>query len=162
MGHWLRKQLNLFAKWLKKRLRKERPEAVWMWRRGHVNRWHDDKSPDNPEHVRSAAADIRIRASSGEQGLSVFRVLNEEEAQKVAVLYVFTVLGFDRPDKIEYLLIPTECFKDLGLHPQAVRDDHLHWFLSERHHEIVGLNDHLSEELARRILMCSQRRAMRF
>ncbi len=93
--------------------------------------------------------------------MSVFQVADRDEARTVAILYVFTVLGLERPDNIDYLLIPNECLIGMGLVPQPVPDQRLHVFLSERHYEIGGLDEQLSDELARQVLISPRRQARR-
>jgi hypothetical protein len=131
---------------------------MWFWRKVSRARWDKDRSADDDEHVSIAAEQISLR--SGEAGLSIYHVEHEEAARKVAALYASTT-AFDRPGKIDFLLIPPECFDAVGLLPVHVPDDGLHPFLSNRHHEVRDINDETSGRLARAILASSGRRVVR-
>lgn len=130
---------------------------MWFWRKVSRTRWNGTRYADNIEHV-AAAEQISLR--SGEVGLSIYHVEHDEAARHVAGLYASTI-AFDRPDKIDFLLIPPKCFDAVGLVPVRVPDDRLHPILSDRHHEVRGMDDEASRRLAQAILVSPSKRVVR-
>jgi hypothetical protein len=131
---------------------------MWFWRKVSRARWGDDRCAEDPDHLAAAADQLSLRA--GESGLSVYHVEDDAVADHVAALYASTTT-FDRPNKLDYLLIPQECFVAIGHLPRHTPDTALHPFLSDRHHEVTGIDFSLSKDLARSILKSSQRRVVR-
>jgi hypothetical protein len=99
--------------------------------------------------VAEAAKDLLLRED--ETGLSVFRVADLGEADRVAKLFALTCR--ERPGPLDYVLLPPECFVPLhGVALLPVPDEQLHPYLSERHHEVRGLTPDLSRQLAQVLL----------
>src|SRR5436305_6660487 len=106
-----------------------------LLRLSNRNRW-DARSAEEPTDVAEAAHDVTLRA--GEAGLSVFEVQDDAEADWVATLLALTDPG--RLKKVDYLLIPPECFTALALTIAPVPDPRLIAELSDRHREVLGLD----------------------
>ncbi len=123
---------------------------MWLLRSARKNRW-ENRRGDDPAHVSEAAKDLTLRA--GEEGLSLFEVENEEEGERVATsLGVHRTLTLGRSDHVDYLLIPSETFAQLGLTVVPVPDPRLEAPLSELHREAKGITDEISLQLAAAIL----------
>jgi len=84
---------------------------MWLLRIANRGRW-SEKSAEDSNHVDQAAKDVSLRKN--EQGLSVFEVEDSAEADWVATLIALTTRP-GRPERIDYLLIPPDCFAALGL-----------------------------------------------
>ncbi len=121
---------------------------MWLWRVGRRARWQG-ATATNPEQVAEAAKDLCLREQ--ETGLSVFRVADLGEADRVAKLFALTCR--ERPGRLDYVLIPLEALAPLhGVQLLPVPDPRLHPYLAERHHELQGLKPDLSRQLAQVIL----------
>ena len=121
------------------------------------NRWTADRTADEPDDVDQAVVDIELRPT--ERGLSVFRVEGEDESHEVAVRFVLNCRDDGHP--VDYLVFPAELAGRLGLTiVHAPREDLQPW-LSERHYEVLGLNEELTRSLAAMILSDSRRRVQR-
>jgi hypothetical protein len=119
---------------------------MWLLRGVAKNRWQD-RGADDPAHVAAAAKDLSLRP--GEDGLSLFRVDDEEDGRQVATLLgVYKTLERGRSDHVDYLLIPSDAFATLGLSVVPVPDPVLGPELSGRHREAKGLTDAISLNLA--------------
>lgn len=121
-----------------------------MWRKVRKDRWLEDRDASNDDDVKKAAEDMMLRPT--ETGLSLYKVDTEQEAAKVAAYFVFTRRKPKAPEPIDFLLIPSQCFREVGVRPRLVPDDHLHPFLSERHCEAEGLDYAGSIRLTKSIL----------
>jgi len=132
---------------------------MWLWRNARRARWEHDRDPENPEHVGEAAKDVSLRNERGELGLSVFRVETTAEAQRVAILYASTLL--DRPGKLDYMMAPSQCFENLELVVSHRPVEGLYPYLSERHYEVMGLDESVSLALARELLASPERVVVR-
>ncbi len=129
---------------------------MWMFRLGRLSSWtifiakakaRRSRDAALEDDVRLAARDLTLR--DDEDGLSVYRVDEIENAGRVAVMYAVTV--WNRPDSIEYVLIPDRCLEGYECVPTPSADGALQ--LRELHHEIFGLRDAAKrDELARRVL----------
>src|SRR5438876_11318372 len=100
------------------------------------------------------AQDLQLRPD--ENGLSVFASKDNSEAELIGQLFAFTCMR--RPQDLDYLLIPPECFGAVGLSVSPVpQPETFHPFLSDRHHEVYGLTPESTEQLTRSILSHSGR-----
>ena len=70
-------------------------------------------------------------------GLSVYDVEDAATAKRVAVIK--RLVENDRPDKIDYVLLPQACFALPGLTVVPEADDAAPPFLSERHRNVLGI-----------------------
>lgn len=101
-----------------------------MWLRiGKRSRWKGAA-------VNEAAKDLTPR--DGED-LSVFRVIDEAEAKKVAT--AFAMVNHKKPDTIDIVLLPESAFSTHNVIPRAEKQDSLPDYLSDRHYEVAGLNN---------------------
>ena len=129
---------------------------MWMLRIGKLSRW-DGKDTNSDHDLSDAALDLTRRA--GEDGLSLFRVADENEANRVAALFASTLSG--RPDKVDYVLFPESCLGIAGLAAQPVPNAAAVPYLSDRHCEIIGIDRPDSTALARAILNDPEHRVIR-
>lgn len=100
----------------------------WVLRAAVFARW---KGRD----VEKAAKDLRLR--DDEEGLSVYRVDDPAEADRVAVL--FAMYARTAPGDCDYVLIPEGCVAPFRLVPKP--DTRLPAELGRLHYEIEGLRD---------------------
>jgi hypothetical protein len=124
---------------------------------GRKSRWAEDRGADNPAHVAQAALDLEL--GPGEAGLSVFLVESEGERSEVAVRFALTCR--ERPAHLDYVVFPAELVTDLGLTIVPAPMAKLDPYLSERHHEILGLTPELGGQLAAAILASADRQVGR-
>lgn len=116
----------------------------WV-RFGRQARWRG-RSPDVAEHVTEAAMDL-FNPRRREEGTSVYFAATPEEARSVAVVYALTHRD---PGTIDYVLIPDAV---LGEPPPEPRpDSNLVPYLSQRHQEILGMEQARAEDVARSTL----------
>src|SRR5262245_9716267 len=73
-------------------------------------RWTADRVVNDPGHVATAAADLKLKP--GEDGLSVFQVEGEEDSREAAVRFALTCREDAR--HVDYLVFPAELAEDLG------------------------------------------------
>jgi hypothetical protein len=119
---------------------------MWLFRGVTKNRWLNRRADDSA-HVDAAARDISLRP--GEDGLSLYRVDDEEDGKRVGTLFgVYKKQVRGRADHVDYILIPADSFTGLGLSVLPVPDPALGPELSERHHEVRGMTASLSRRLA--------------
>lgn len=116
----------------------------WV-RFGRQARWHG-KSPEIAEHVKDAATDL-FNAARREEGTSLYVAATLDEARAIAVVYALTHRD---PGTIDYVLIPDAVFSDSP--PSLRSDDKLVPYLSQRHHEVPGIDQARAEVLARAAL----------
>jgi hypothetical protein len=127
---------------------------MWLLRGVRRNRWQG-RSADDPAHVAAAARDLSLRP--GEDGLSLFRVDDEDDGRRVATLLgVYKTLERGQSDHVDYILIPSDVFAALGLSVVPVPDPALGPELAERHREAKGITDPIGVQLAA-ILLDEQR-----
>jgi hypothetical protein len=100
----------------------------WLVRAAVFARW---KAGD----AEKAAKDLRLRED--EQGLSVYRVDDRADAERVAVL--FAMYARTAPGDCDYVLIPERCVAPFRVVPKP--DESLPAWLGDRHYEIEGLRD---------------------
>jgi hypothetical protein len=132
---------------------------MWFWRKCNLARWDFDRNANDPDQIELASQNLRLRTDEG--ALSLFQVLDLSEAQRVAIMYVFTVNGYDRPDKIDFLLVPPYCLEDMALTPRHAPDNTLHPFLSQRHYEVSGIDEERSRHFAQSVLQAADRHVLR-
>jgi hypothetical protein len=131
---------------------------MWLLRIANRGRW-SDKSAEDSNHIDQAAKDVSLR--KGEKRLSVFEVEDGADADWVATLLALTGRP-GRLEKIDYLLIPPECFEALGLAIIPVPDPALIRDLSDRHREVTGMDQaDLDKALATKILEDDRRQIIR-
>src|SRR5262245_50879865 len=111
-------------------------------------RWAADRVADDQQHLDDAVIDLKLKPR--EVGLSVFRVEGEEDSREVAVRFALTCR--ENPRHVDYLVFPSELAESLGLAVALVSREDLDPWLSQRHHEILGLTPELSRRLAATIL----------
>jgi len=124
------------------------PEPMLLLRIGIRSRWAADRIADEPDHVAKAAIDLELRPD--EDGLSVFRVVGEDDSREMAVRFALTCRKDRGP--IDYLVFPSELAERLGLAVAHVPRGDLDPRLSARHYEIFGLTPELTLRLAAAIL----------
>jgi hypothetical protein len=123
---------------------------MWLLRGVRKNRW-EGRGADDPAHVAAAARDLSLRP--GEDGLSLFRVDDEQDGRRVATLLgVYKALERGQSDHVDYILIPSDVFATLGLSIVPVPDPALGPELSDRHREAKGITDVISVKLAATLL----------
>jgi len=77
---------------------------MWLLRGVGRSRWQDRRA-DDPSHIAAAAKDLSLRP--GEDGLSLFRVDDEEDGRRVATLLgVHKRRVSGRSDHLDYILVP--------------------------------------------------------
>jgi hypothetical protein len=131
---------------------------MWLLRIANRGRWAD-RSAEDANHVDQAAEDVSLRKD--EKGLSVYEVEDGVEADWVATLLALTARP-GRLKKIDYLLIPPECFAALGLAIIPVPDPELIKDLSDRHREVMGVDQaDVVKALAKKILEDDRRQIIR-
>jgi hypothetical protein len=119
---------------------------MWLLRGVVKARWLDRVAGD-PAHVAAAARDLGLRP--GEDGLSMFRVDDEEDGRRVATLLgAYKSLIRGRSDHVDYILVFSEVFAGFGLSIVPVPDPPLGPELSGRHREVKGITDAISLRLA--------------
>ena len=84
---------------------------------------------------------------------SVYKVHSKAAADRIATLYCMSIR--ERPDNLDYVLIPCEILESLGLDAEPDPGDIKHPLLEQSHHEIKGL-DH-PENLNRLINVLERR-----
>jgi hypothetical protein len=117
-------------------------EIVWLLRVVKPGRWDVIQE----DWLAKASEDLMLR--DGEEGLSVFKIDNIEEAEEIFALYVFTNRD---PGSSGYVLIDDPILHELGLRYQHVPVTTQLELLSEKHYEILDLTVEKSRELAARI-----------
>lgn len=112
---------------------------MWLVRIVRLGRWKD-------RNLSEAVKDLTPR--EGELGLSVYRVADDSESDdsEVTLVAILFALMRDRPDNLDYILIPESLLISLGLEAEPVPTPETHPFLSERHYEIRGLAGDEAEE----------------
>jgi len=122
---------------------------MWLLRGVAKSRWENRRAEDSA-HI-AAARDLSLR--SGEDGLSLYEVEDEEDGKRIATLFgVHKKLTLGRSDHVDYLLIPTDYFARFGLTIIPAPDPDLGPRLSERHREAKGITDAISFRLATALL----------
>lgn len=101
----------------------------WVLRVGSYGRWKGG-------NAEKAAKDLELR--EGEDGLSVFRVDDPAEADRVGVQFGMYLRG--KPKEVDYVLIPEDAIA-APLRLAARPDPNLPAELGERHYEIEGLRE---------------------
>jgi hypothetical protein len=99
-----------------------------------------------------------LELAPDEDGLSVYRVAGEEDAREVSVRFALTCR--DSPRNVDYVAFPAELAEALGLAVAHVPSEELDTYLSERHHEILGLTAEQGLRLAAAILAAVPPQAM--
>jgi hypothetical protein len=123
---------------------------MWLLRGVRKSRWENRRAED-PAHVAEAARDLSLR--SGEDGLSLYEVEDEENGKRIATLFgVHKKLALGRSDHVDYLLIPSDYFDRFGLAVIPAPDPDLGSWLSACHREAKGITDEFSLNLAAALL----------
>jgi hypothetical protein len=125
---------------------------------GRIARWAPDRDADVPAHVDQAAIDLRL--APGEAGLSVFRADGAAEQREVAIRFALVCRDWP-PQHLDYVVFPADLATALGLSVAPIPRDDLDRYLSDRHHEIVGLTPELARRLASAILAHETRQVER-
>lgn len=124
-----------------------------LLRVGRLRRWEHSRDPHKAEDVAEAARDLAL--DEGETGLSVYRVEAEGDVREVAVRFAITQRA--EPQHLDSVVFPPELATELGLTIEHVPCLGFDPYLSDRHHEIIGLTPALVLQLAERILRCHER-----
>ena len=124
---------------------------MWLLRCGRKNRW-ENRRADDPLHVAAAAKDLSLR--SGEVGLSLFEVADEDDGKRIATLFgVHRTRILGRSEHVDYVLIPADLLGSSQLNVVAAPDPELGPQLSERHREAMGITNAIAVDLAAAILI---------
>jgi hypothetical protein len=129
-----------------------------LLRVGRISRWAPDRAASITAHVDQAAIDLRL--APGETGLSVFRADDAEEQHEVAIRFSLICRDWP-PDHLDYVVFPADLATTLGLSVSPMPRDDLDLYLSDRHHEIIGLTPELTQRLASAILAYGDRQVER-
>ncbi len=126
----------------------------WRKVRNHIH-WLPGAAlhPEGPSYY---VHDVTCRPT--EEGLSLYSVADETEANILAHYFALTLTGYDH---LDYLLIPDSVWEDLGIRPGAFPYCDIHLFLSDRHQEVRGLTVALTTQLADLIWRNTGRQAYR-
>lgn len=109
-------------------LREEFQPGLFL-RIAKAQRWQSDESANLPT-VESAIRDLKLRPE--ENGLSLYRLHKEDEADQLACVYSLTLR--DNPAHFEYVLFPAEVLSGYSVNPVPLPEHPQ--FLSQRHYEI--------------------------
>jgi hypothetical protein len=123
---------------------------MWLLRCGRKNRW-ENRRADDPLDVAAAAKDLTLRP--GEDGLSLFEVVDEDDGKRIATLFgVHRTLTLGRSDHVDYILIPADLFGTFRSKVVTAPDPGLGPHLSSRHRQAKGITDAIAVDLAASIL----------
>lgn len=105
-----------------------------MWVREVKNSWRELK-PSDPNDIQKAIDSIVFK---GDLQVSFYKATDCAGVEEIALLWGVTVLQF--PNVRSYLLLPQRLFRDFRF--EQVKNLNLHPYLSDRHYELRGLEDH--------------------
>lgn len=107
-------------------------------------------SEQNPESIEALAETLELEP--GELGLSMFEVVDEDHAKRLAAMWALSVLN--NPDTIGYLYWSQEAIEELGLNLVPTENRRLPAELSRQHREGVGADQAAARtELVRAALL---------
>jgi hypothetical protein len=130
---------------------------LW-WRKVRNHSYWTPGVDQHSEGVSYYVHDVALRRQSNEQGLSLYAVADESEANQIANYYALTQMG---RTNLDYLLIPDGPWNSIGLSPTKSPIETLPPFLAGRHYEVFELTEDLESRLAAAILADEGRTAHR-
>lgn len=144
--------------WIKRLLftqqQREEPPPCWFLRIAKAQRWQQNETGTSPT-VEDAVKDIMLRED--EKGLSLYRLNNGREVDKLACVFSLTLR--DNPKHFECVIFPESLLSGYQVNAAPVREHPQ--FLSERHYEILEPSETQLLELAERILNSPDKQVLR-
>ena len=151
--------LERLLKWIRCRFclkqKHENYQKYFFLRIAKANRWQRDEETNNSPTAQDAVKDLKLQL--GENGLSLYKLQQESEADELACVY--SIVLRDNPQHFEYVLFPASVLSDYRVdHVPVIEHPR---FLSERHYEIPKPSEEQLLHLAEHILASPSKKVAR-